>query len=209
MRVIAGKFRSQLLTAPRGAKTRPTSDRLRETLFNVLAPRIEGAVFADLFAGTGAVGIEALSRGARQVYFAENAKAPLAALRCNLEKLGLGAEAEVEPAGTLPLLLRLAHAEIQLDIVFLDPSYADLAAYESTLRFLSDHPVLHADAVVVVEHSSRTPVRIPTGRLQPFRTIAQGEAALAFLRCGEGGELVSGEALQPLAPPAPENDPAG
>src|SRR6185437_2740776 len=74
MRVIAGKFRSHLLISPKGVKTRPTSDRLRETLFNVLAPRIEGTIFGDLFAGTGAVGIEALSRGARQVYFAENAK---------------------------------------------------------------------------------------------------------------------------------------
>ena len=72
MRIVAGKFRSQLLVAPKGWKTRPTSDRLRETLFNVLAPRIERAVFADLFAGTGAVGIEALSRGAERVYFAGN-----------------------------------------------------------------------------------------------------------------------------------------
>jgi len=185
MRIIAGKFRSQLLTAPRGWKTRPTSDRLRETLFNVLATRIEGAAFADLFAGTGAVGIEALSRGARQVYFAEDAKAPLAALRANLEKFGIGAEAQVEPDGTLALLRRLAKAGIQLDIVFLDPPYSDRPAYDATLRFLAENPLLRPDAVAVAEHSSRAALVVPPGRLQPYRTIAQGEAALTFLRAVE------------------------
>ncbi len=81
MRVIAGTFRSRQLSAPRGTQTRPTSDRLRETLFNILAPRLEGCRFVDLYAGTGAVGIEALSRGAAHVWFAENAEPALAALR--------------------------------------------------------------------------------------------------------------------------------
>src|SRR4029077_15434445 len=80
MRVIAGTYRSRQLSAPRGMKTRPTSDRLRETLFNILAPRLEGCRFVDLYAGTGAVGIEAISRGAEHVWFAENAEPALAAL---------------------------------------------------------------------------------------------------------------------------------
>ncbi len=186
MRIVAGKYRSQLLAAPQGWKTRPTSDRLRETLFNVLAPRIEGAVFADLFAGTGAVGLEASSRGARQVYFAENAAAPLAALRGNLERLRVGAEAQVEPAGTLSLLRRLVSQGVELDLVFLDPPYSDGKAYAETLGFLAGQAILAGDAMVVAEHSRRVPPGHTIGRLQVYRSIEQGEAALSFFRSTVG-----------------------
>lgn len=189
MRIIAGKFRSQVLAAPRGWDTRPTSDRLRETLFNVLAPRMEASIFADLFAGTGAVGIEALSRGARQVFFAENAAGPLAALRGNLEKLGIGNEAQVEPGGTIALLSRLRRQGISLDTVFLDPPYSDAAAYRATLEFLAEKSILSPNAVIVVEHARREPPPFPP-RLAPYRTIEQGEAALTMfhpaVKKGEG-----------------------
>jgi 16S rRNA (guanine966-N2)-methyltransferase len=180
MRIIAGKFGSQQLAAPKGWKTRPTSDRLRETLFNVLGPRIHGAVFADLFAGTGAVGMEALSRGARQVYFAENAPPPLTALRGNLEKLRVGPEAQVEPAGTLALLRRLGKQGVELDIVFLDPPYSDANAYTTTLEFLANTPILSADAIIMAEHARRSPLPEISKRLHPYRSIEQGEAALTF-----------------------------
>ena len=89
MRIIAGTYRSRLLAAPKGVATRPTSDRLRETLFNVLGARIPGAAFLDLFAGSGAVGLEALSRGAATVAFVERAPSALAVLRANLARLGV------------------------------------------------------------------------------------------------------------------------
>ncbi|MGC1784571.1 MAG: 16S rRNA (guanine(966)-N(2))-methyltransferase RsmD [Acidobacteriaceae bacterium] len=190
MRIIAGKFRSQSLLAPKGRDTRPTSDRLRETLFNVLAPRIEGAAFADLFAGTGAVGIEALSRGARQVYFAENAGHSLDTLRTNLKKLGIGPEATVEAAGTLALLRRLVRHGIRLDIVFLDPPYKDEEAYRAILQFLAEQPCLAPQAIVVAEHARRLPLAA-FGDLQPFRTIPQGEASLTFFHCNAEGQTVS------------------
>lgn len=189
MRIIAGKFRSQTLLAPKGRDTRPTSDRLRETLFNVLAPRIEGAIIADLFAGTGAVGIEALSRGARQVYFAENGKKSLATLRENLKKFGIGAEANVEPAGTLALLRRLLKQGIRLDIVFLDPPYKHEQAYRETLQFLAENPSLSPQALVVAEHARRSPL-VAFGNLQPFRTIPQGEASLTFFHCNADCQAV-------------------
>src|SRR5579863_4880221 len=107
MRVIAGTFRSRPLEAPSGLATRPTSDRLRETLFNVLAPRIAGARFLDLYAGSGAVGIEALSRGAAHVVFVERAPAALKALRLNLERLGITAGFEIH-AGSVAAYLRSA-----------------------------------------------------------------------------------------------------
>lgn len=183
MRVIAGKYRSQPLASPKGRDTRPTSDRLRETLFNIIAPHIQDAVFADLFAGTGAVGIEAISRGARQAYFAENAKVPLATLRHNLERLEIHDQAIVEPAGVMPLLRRLLHQKVTLELIFLDPPYRDQLAYETVLRFLAEHSILHADAIVVVEHSRRYSLPNLNLQLQPYRTIEQGEAALTFFRC--------------------------
>ncbi|MGH9617004.1 MAG: 16S rRNA (guanine(966)-N(2))-methyltransferase RsmD [Acidobacteriaceae bacterium] len=187
MRVIAGKFRSQPLAAPRGRNTRPSSDRLRETLFNVIAPRIHDSAFADLFAGTGAVGIEALSRGARQVYFAENAKVPLATLRNNLDRLQIRDEALLEPAGTMPLLRRLLKQAIRLDLVFLDPPYDDQAAYETTLAFLAENPILHMNAVVIAEHSRRYRLPGVKAKLAAYRTIQQGEAALTFFNCNRIG----------------------
>ncbi len=108
MRVISGQYRSRVLIAPRGRDTRPTSDRLRETLFNVLAPRIEGAVFVDLYAGSGAVGIEALSRGAREAVFVEHAEPALKAIRANLGALGIRGGYSLELRGVPAALKRLA-----------------------------------------------------------------------------------------------------
>src|SRR5580693_6481863 len=107
MRVIAGTYRSRALQAPRGTATRPTSDRLRETLFNILQPRIEGSRFADLYAGTGAVGIEAISRAAAHVFFSENAPAAIAALRANLAALKIAQNYSLEDRGTGALLQHL------------------------------------------------------------------------------------------------------
>jgi 16S rRNA (guanine(966)-N(2))-methyltransferase RsmD len=183
MRVIAGKFRSQPLDSPKGRSTRPTSDRLRETLFNIIAPHIQDAVFADLFAGTGAVGIEALSRGARQVYFAENAKVPLEILRSNLDRLQIREQATVDPAGTMPLLRKLLRHKINLDLIFLDPPYKDQLAYQTVLGFLAEHPILPAGALVIVEHSRRFCLPEVGSKLLPYRMIEQGEAALTFFRC--------------------------
>lgn len=181
MRVIAGRYRSRQLVSPRGMKTRPTSDRMRETLFNVLAPKMDGAVVADLFAGTGAIGIEALSRGARQVYFAENARPALTALRANLGALGIGAEAVVEAAGSLPLLRRLVASGVRLDVAYLDPPYRETEAYEQVLGFLAAQPVLQPDAVVVAEHTRRMELPKLPG-LEAYREITHGEASICFFR---------------------------
>ena len=188
MRVIAGKYRSQPLDSPKGWDTRPTSDRLRETLFNVIAPHIQDAIFADLFAGTGAVGIEAISRGARHAYFAENAKVPLETLRRNLDRLQIREQATVDPAGTMPFLRRLLRQKILLDLIFLDPPYKDQLAYETVLRFLAEHPVLPPGALVIVEHSRRFCLPEAGSKLQPYRLIEQGEAALTFFLCNTDAE---------------------
>ena len=191
MRVIAGTYRSRLLEAPRGTATRPTSDRLRETLFNILQPRIEGCRFVDLYAGTGAVGIEALSRGAAHVWFSENAASALAALRENLKALKITRNHTIEDRGTGAMLQSLARLSAPLDIVYLDPPYEAAAEYESTLSFLGSNrgrTALRADAVVIAEHSSKSKLSARYGALEHFRLLKQGDAALSFYRLRAASE---------------------
>jgi 16S rRNA (guanine966-N2)-methyltransferase len=182
VRVIAGKFRSRPLVAPKGLDTRPTSDRLRETLFNVLAPRIEGAVFLDLYAGSGAVGIEALSRGASQSIFVENAEPALRAIRSNLASLAVHGGYSIEARNTAAALKRLASANRPAHIVFLDPPYADAAEYESTLSLLhSEHQKLLAPgAIIIAEHVKKLTLPDSYGALARYRTLKQGDSILSF-----------------------------
>src|ERR1700678_3126273 len=129
MRVIAGTYRSRRLIAPRGLATRPTSDRLRETLFNVLGARVEGTVFVDLYAGSGAVGIEALSRGASLVYFVDKAPPAMAAIRSNLSALDIRSGFQLESSSVSSALGRLSAA----GIIFLHPPCEAASEYERTL----------------------------------------------------------------------------
>ena len=183
MRVIAGIYRSRPLIAPKGLGTRPTSDRLRETLFNVLAPRIAGSRFVDLYAGTGAVGIEAMSRGAEHVWFAEKAAPAIAAMQANLLALKIVGGYTLESRGVGAMLERLGKLSQPVDIVFLDPPYEAEAEYAGTLNFLGSgrgRGVLAADAVVIAEHGSKAKLADRYGALEQTRRIKQGDAALSF-----------------------------
>lgn len=183
MRVIAGTYRSRSLIAPRGLETRPTSDRLRETLFNILAPRLDGCRFVDLYAGTGAVGIEALSRGAAHVWFAENADSALASLRANLAALKIARGFTLEPRGVGAVLQRLGKLGQRIDIVFLDPPYEAEAEYTGTLNFLGSargREMLAPDALVIAEHSKKAKLAARYGGLEHTRLVKQGDAALSF-----------------------------
>jgi 16S rRNA (guanine966-N2)-methyltransferase len=184
MRVISGTYRSRQLLAPKGTATRPTSDRLRETLFNILAQRVPGCRFADLYAGTGAVGIEAMSRGARHVWFAENAQPALAAIRANLKALKVPGGVTIEERGSGALLERLAREQSeQLDLVYLDPPWEADAEYAGTLHLLGSKrglALLAPGAMVVAEHNSKTELAARFGDLEQTRTLKQGDAALSF-----------------------------
>ncbi len=179
MRIIAGRLRSRTLQAPPGLATRPTSDRLRETLFNVLAPRIEGSVFLDLYAGSGAVGIEALSRGAVRVAFVEKAPPALKMLRANLAKLELAEGFEVL-GGSVSAFLRRGTGGF--DVVFLDPPYDAEAEYSATLGLLGGAAValLNDGAVVIAEHRRKEKLSESYGALTRKRLLEQGDAALSF-----------------------------
>jgi 16S rRNA (guanine966-N2)-methyltransferase len=191
MRVIAGIYRSRLLSAPRGVETRPTSDRLRETLFNVLAPVVRGASVADLYAGSGALGIEALSRGAARVTFVENAPPAIAALRANLDALGIHAEAALDARAVGTALQRLARRPPHWNLVFLDPPYDAQQEYARTLALLGDPAtaLLAPGAIVVAEHRRRTPTPLEQryGTLERYRLLEQGDAALSFFRMASDG----------------------
>ena len=187
MRVIAGKFRSRQLKSLRGLALRPTSDRLRGTLFNVIADRVEGSSFLDVFAGTGAVGIEALSRGAREVLFIENHGPAAALIKKNLESLGLRAEARVVTLDALRGLERLAGEAAakpkDYDIVFLDPPYAAAEDYRRVLVFLGASSLLSEGSLVIAEHQRKFELPERAGKLERMRVLRQGDAALSFYRC--------------------------
>ncbi|MBV8115786.1 MAG: 16S rRNA (guanine(966)-N(2))-methyltransferase RsmD [Silvibacterium sp.] len=188
MRIIAGQYRSRVLAAPAGHKTRPTSDRLRETLFNVLAPRVEGAVFVDLYAGSGAVGIEALSRGAREAIFVEQAQPALRAIRANLAALGIRGGYALEASGVGAALRRLASTDRVADIVFLDPPYEQTNEYEAALRALGGEcsSLLAEGAIAVAEHAKKNDLEDQYGDLARYRVLKQGDAALSFYSASPG-----------------------
>jgi 16S rRNA (guanine966-N2)-methyltransferase len=174
LRVTGGEARGRRLKAPRGHRTRPTSDRVREALFDILGARIEGARFLDAYAGTGAVGCEALSRGACRAVFLERDPAALGLIA---ENLGLGAwsdSAEIVEGDARAGLRSLETAGRRFEIVYLDPPYDDPGLPDAL--GLSAH-LLAPGGMLIVEHRSSLAVEAPAGLL-PFRSYRHGDAAL-------------------------------
>ena len=184
MRVIAGEYRSRPLKSLPGLDLRPTSDRLRETLFNVLASAgtLEGSVWLDLFAGTGAVGIEAISRGARQVYFVESERKHARLIRENLQALKIRDGFETYESDVASGLLRLEALGLLCDFCFLDPPYSMRGAYERTLEFLGESKMVGPSSIVIAEHEKKFDVGEKFGALARYRRIVQGDAALSFFQ---------------------------
>ena len=149
MRIIAGTARSLPLRAPEGLDTRPTSDQIKETLFNMLNPQLPGCRFLDLFAGSGAIGIEALSRGAKHAVACDSAKAATKIIQANAQKTHLADACEIfcmEDAA----LLRSMQGKRRFDLVFLDPPYA-LGLLPNALKMLWEYGLLNEDARIVCE----------------------------------------------------------
>jgi 16S rRNA (guanine966-N2)-methyltransferase len=193
MRVIAGKYRGRPLRSLRGTDIRPTSDRLRETLFNVLTAgnpmALEGTVWLDLFAGTGAVGIEALSRGARNAYFVETSAPAAKVIEQNLQSLGIVDGHRILRDDLSGALWRLQREHIAADVVFLDPPYRMRQAYEETITMLADSSLVWAMSLVIAEHEKKFDPGNEFGSLRRIRKLAQGNAALSFYRIGGQPDL--------------------
>ena len=177
MRVISGEFGRRKLIAPKGETTRPTPDRMRESLFSILGDRVAGAAFTDFYCGSGAVGIEALSRGARRCTFIEKDKAALEALRANLTALGVGPRAEVvaKPVGAVLSQRRWE------GIVFVDPPYESETEYENCLLWLGKS----AAELVLVQHDRRLKLPERVGQLECSRQLKQGDNWVSFYFLGE------------------------
>src|SRR5579863_4379089 len=185
MRVISGKFRSRRLHSLPGLDIRPTSDRLRETLFNVLTAgnpqALAGSVWLDLFAGTGAVGIESLSRGASMVYFVESARTAADLVRQNLQLLEITEGYQIVQQESTAALSQLASRQITPAYIFLDPPYRQHQAYPQILGILGDSR-LSQRALVIAEHEKKFDPGDKFGELQRIRMLQQGDAGLSFYR---------------------------
>jgi 16S rRNA (guanine(966)-N(2))-methyltransferase RsmD len=186
MRVIAGQYRRRTLRSLPGLEIRPTADRLRETLFNILCAgdpnALAESVWLDLYAGTGAVGIEAMSRGARMVYFAESSKAASDLIATNLKSLGITRGFQILRIDAGKALRQLEGAGNVVDYVFLDPPYAVQDEYAKTLAPLAESKLLNERTLVIAEHEKRFDPGEAFGELRRYRKLVQGDAALSFYR---------------------------
>jgi len=181
MRIISGKFKSRQLKGTPPAGLRPTSDKLRETLFNILGPAVVDSDFLDACAGMGGVGIEAISRGAHSVCFVDASRKATAIIRENLTALKIHSGFRILEMELKKALLVLERDTV-FDIVFLDPPYDREDLYTMALEFFGSRPVLKDDGILVMEHSKRQEPPEIGGFLRRYRLLTQGDSCLSFYR---------------------------
>lgn len=188
MRITSGIFKSRIIKAPGGI--RPTLDNVRKAIFDILGGSVEGAKILDLFSGSGALGLEALSRGAESCIFVDNSRASVKAMKDNLETLGLGrwggapTGAEVVYADSLAVIRRLAGEGASFDLIFMDPPYYKEFAKKS-LSLLADCDILTETGVAVIEHSKHDPLPDSSGGLRLLRTARYGDTLVSFYSKGQ------------------------
>jgi len=175
MRITGGIGRGRKLKVPAGDQVRPTSDKVKQALFNILGERVRGALFLDLFAGAGGIGIEALSRGAERVVFVEGSRESLDVVKQNIDQAGFGERAEAVLSKVEPYLKKRSGP---YDIVFLDPPYT--MELLPLLQLIAASGLMKADAVVIAEHFKKRPSPERAGDLQRYRESIYGDTVLAF-----------------------------
>jgi 16S rRNA (guanine966-N2)-methyltransferase len=177
MRITGGTGKGRKLRVPAGARVRPTSDKVKQALFNILGENVRDCTFLDLFAGTGGIGIEALSRGAKEVWFVDDSRESLQVTRHNLEQAGFEGKAKIVASRAASFLKK---NEQQFDIIFLDPPYS--LEQEPLLELVSESAVLKPDSSVVFEHFKKQQSPQAAGRLTLDREAVYGDTVLAFYR---------------------------
>ena len=183
MRVIAGLAKRTVLTAPEGQQTRPTADRVKENLFNIISPYVRDAVFLDLFCGSGAIGIEALSRGAGGVVFVDNSEVALNATKVNLTRTKLTSRAKVLNASALAAVAYLEKNNFSFDIIFMDPPYGQ-AILNQTLDAICNSTLLRPNGILIIECSTDTlALEAPLLALKDMREY--GGSRLVFFEWGD------------------------
>jgi 16S rRNA (guanine966-N2)-methyltransferase len=179
MRVISGKYRGRRLKGPKGTELRPTGDRLKETLFNILKPQISGAVVLDVFSGTGAIGIEAISRGADRTVFIERDPSANALIQRNLEICGIEDGFSIIRQDAFAALRSLARQEFRADIIYLDPPY-DWKPYSDLLKLAFKPELVSRHACVVIEHSRKAVLPETGEEYRRYRVVRHGDKCLSF-----------------------------
>jgi len=180
MRVISGTSKGRKLATPKNLSLRPTSDRVKESIFNILSGRIEGRMVLDLFAGTGNLGIEALSRGAKKVTFVEKGRDALKLIRRNLARFGLEERSGVLPIDASRAIEILNQKGKTFDLIFMDPPY-EKGLIEKTLTKLNLHPIYHRDSILVIEHHRRELLSPAVYGWSLTRQRRMGETVISFL----------------------------
>jgi len=181
MRIISGKFKGRKLKGPRGVDLRPTSDRLKETLFNILGSDLAGSALLDVFAGTGAMGLEALSRDAREVVFIESGKDAVRLIRQNAHSCGAKSGYRILHNDVFTSLRELAREKYAADVVFVDPPY-HWGPYLDLLDTLFRAGIAGPDSVVVVEHHRKAPLPESGSGFRLARKVTQSDKCLSFYR---------------------------
>jgi 16S rRNA (guanine966-N2)-methyltransferase len=184
MRVISGRYRGRRLKGPKGMGLRPTGDRLKEALFNILQPRIPGAVMLDAFSGTGAIGIEALSRGAGKVVFIDRDLPANRLIQQNLEICGIEADFLIVREDVFTALRSFARRGFKADIIFFDPPY-DFKPYHDLLKIVFVQGLVSTDACVVIEHNSHAVLPESDEGFERIRVVRQGDKCLSIYRTQE------------------------
>ena len=185
MRIISGQNRGQRIQTLKGTQLRPTSDQMRETLFNVLGPSVRGSKFLDAYAGSGAVGLEALSRGASEVVFVEHHRPAMDLIRKNLAALKMETGFYLMNAKVLTAIERLNDEGEAFDFIFLDPPYSEANEYHHTLRQLGRSRLVAPGSLVIAEHSRHYFLEEKYNRLERSRSIRHGDTQLTFYKIGE------------------------
>jgi 16S rRNA (guanine(966)-N(2))-methyltransferase RsmD len=182
MRIIAGQFKSRHLKATPPSGTRPTSDRLRETLFNILGESVRGCTFLDGCAGVGAIGIEAISRGAETVVFIDQSRKATRMIRENLAAMQIDEGFKILEMELRRGLDVCSQDGITFDVAFIDPPYDREQIYTDALDRFSTLPLIALDGVLIFEHSKRQDLPASAGNLKRTRTLVQGDSVLTFFR---------------------------
>jgi 16S rRNA (guanine966-N2)-methyltransferase len=179
MRVISGKLKGRKLKGPEGLELRPTGDRLKESLFNILGPRLAGVSMLDVFSGTGAIGIEALSRGASEAVFIESSEAAVRLIQKNLKTCGIGKGYRIVEQDAFTALRALARQGFKANIVFFDPPY-DWKLYADLLGIVFSKNLLSPPSQVVIEHYRKAVLPVTGDGYRQSRVVSQGDHCLSF-----------------------------
>jgi 16S rRNA (guanine(966)-N(2))-methyltransferase RsmD len=181
MRIITGISKGRKLATLKNNIIRPTSDRVKESIFNILGEEVEGKTVLDLFAGTGNLGIEALSRGAKSVLFVEKGRQALRLIKKNLSQCGMEGQSEILPKDAYRAIGILQQRGKSFDLILIDPPY-EQGLIQKTLKKLNPEGIYHKDSILVLEHDRREPLPDVTGRWNLIRQRRIGDTVISFLK---------------------------